>query len=162
LQDLVAAPNWSTLYIVGLDELIPSLLVEAFRFHGSKIWKRFASTKHFASAFASRERNASVQIYHFLSLPLNKKTDRYKNVILCKSVDVSNGPSISFSHQFIAYDRTDADVSDCHGFVHPLNNEKPTVERKHSIMQRVQYSSIVKKSIFRNLLHPLTMNLALY
>ncbi len=50
-----------------------------------------------------------------------------------------------------SYDRTDADVSDCHGFGHALNKQKPTVEGKHSITQRAQYSSIVKKSIFRNL-----------
>lgn len=46
-------PHWRTGYIsyIGLGELIPPLLVEAFRFHGSKIWKSFASTKDFASAF---------------------------------------------------------------------------------------------------------------
>jgi hypothetical protein len=50
-----------------------------------------------------------------------------------------------------SYDRTDDDVSDCHGFVNALNNQQPTVEGKHSITLRVQYFSIVKKPIFRNL-----------
>ena len=73
--------------------------------------------------------------------------------MLCNLVDVCNVPTVAYLfHINSSYDRTDANVSDCHGFVHALNNQKPTVEGKHSITQRVQYSSIVKKSIFRNLL----------